>query len=84
MSLKRECDRCLHLTNADSLNANEMRVVHIERGATASSNGGSSLLTRDYDLCKQCVLELEAWMNNTKLAGLMRPVSSAQPRNSDA
>lgn len=80
MSLKRECDRCLHLTNADSLNANEMRVVHIERGATASSNGGTSMVTVDYDLCKQCVIELQVWMTHTA-SNETRPLSEAQPLN---
>jgi uncharacterized protein (DUF488 family) len=64
MALKRECDRCHHLTLVDSLSDREMRVVHIERGATASSSGGATQRTTDYDLCKQCLIELDGWLKH--------------------
>jgi hypothetical protein len=74
MSLKRECDRCHHLTGVDSLNGREMRMVHIDRGATASSNGGTTILTNDHDLCKLCLIELDEWL---KTAPVREPAPAA-------
>lgn len=62
MSLKRECDRCHHLTPVDSLNGREFRVVQISNGGTASTSGGSTPLYKSYDLCKTCSVSLELWL----------------------
>lgn len=63
--MKRECDRCHHLTLVGSLNEREMRLVHVERGATASTNGGATILTTDYDLCATCLAALADWVENS-------------------
>lgn len=55
MSLKRECDRCHHLTGVDSLNARDMRIVEVQRGGTTSP---------EYDLCRLCLIELDEWMKH--------------------
>lgn len=62
MSLKRECDRCHHLTPVDSLNGRDFREVQIGRGSVVSSSGGTTPIYKGYDLCKDCVLALERWL----------------------
>jgi hypothetical protein len=62
MSLKRECDRCHHLTPVDSVSGCQFRVVQISRGVTASTSGGATTIYKLYDLCENCVLSLEHWL----------------------
>lgn len=61
MSVKRECDRCGHITPIDSLNGREFRQVHVQRGPQSSNTSDANAT----DLCANCVRQLERWLKTS-------------------